>query len=102
MKCKKCRNEKAIANLPAHNLALCRTCYSPWFLTNTQAAIDKFKMFRREDKLLVAVSGGKDSLALWHALTQLEYRADGFYIHLGIADKTLAYSDKSLEAARKL
>ena len=102
MKCKKCRQEKAITHLPAHNLALCRPCYSPWFLSNTQAAIDRFKMFRPSDKILIAVSGGKDSLALWHALTQLGYTADGLYIHLGIGDETLAYSDRSLDATRKL
>lgn len=100
MKCKKCRNEKAITNLPAHNLALCRPCYSPWFLSNTKAAIDRFKLFNPADKILVAVSGGKDSLALWHALRQLGYEADGFYINLGIDHE--AYSDKSLEASQKL
>jgi uncharacterized protein (TIGR00269 family) len=48
-------------------------------------------MFRRSQSLLVAVSGGKDSLALWHALTELGYRADGMYIRLGIGD----YSQRS-------
>jgi uncharacterized protein (TIGR00269 family) len=50
-------------------------------------------MFRRDDRVLVAVSGGKDSLALWHALTKLGYRADGMYIRLGIG----AYSRRSQE-----
>ncbi|MBI1748758.1 MAG: TIGR00269 family protein [Acidobacteria bacterium] len=100
MKCKKCRNEKAIANLRAHNLALCRTCYSPWFLHHTQATIDRFKMFHREDKILVAVSGGKDSLALWHALSALGYQADGLYLHLGIDHE--GYSDKSMVASQTL
>ena len=43
-------------------------------------------MFRRDQSVLVAVSGGKDSLGLWHALVRLGYQADGMYIRLGIAD----------------
>ena len=34
--------------------------------------------------MLVAVSGGKDSLALWHLLLKLGYDVDGLYIGLGI------------------
>ena len=48
-------------------------------------------MFGRDDRVLVAVSGGKDSLALWHALIKLGYQADGFYIRLGIGE----YSKRS-------
>ena len=50
----------------------------------TQRAIEKYRMFGHDDQLLVAVSGGKDSLALWDVLSQLGYRADGMYIGLGI------------------
>ncbi len=41
-------------------------------------------MFGPDERVLVAVSGGKDSLALWDVLLQLGYRADGLYINLGI------------------
>ncbi len=46
--------------------------------------------------MLVAVSGGKDSLAIWDILTALGYSADGLYVGLGIGD----YSDTSAEHAR--
>ena len=46
--------------------------------------------------VLVAVSGGKDSLAVWDMLIDLGYQADGLYVGLGIGD----YSDMSAEYAR--
>jgi tRNA(Ile)-lysidine synthase TilS/MesJ len=51
-------------------------------------------MFTPEDLVLVAVSGGKDSLALWDILLRLGYRADGLYLGLGI-DGGFGYSDAS-------
>ena len=47
--------------------------------------------------MLVAVSGGKDSLAVWDMLIELGYQADGLYIGLGIGE----YSDMSGEYARR-
>jgi uncharacterized protein (TIGR00269 family) len=43
----------------------------------------------------VAVSGGKDSLAVWDLLLDLDYDATGFYLDLGIG----GYSTRSKEAA---
>jgi len=53
-------------------------------------------MFEKSDKILVAVSGGKDSLAIWDLLLDLDYTVDGLYIGLGIG----SYSDTSLDHAR--
>ena len=51
-------------------------------------------MFTRYEKVLVAVSGGKDSLSLWNILIKLGYQADGIYISLGIGEEG-GYSDLS-------
>lgn len=48
------------------------------------------------EKVLVAVSGGKDSLALWDILHTIDIPADGLYLGLGIGD----YSDASGEHTR--
>ena len=55
-------------------------------------------MFGPRDRILVAVSGGKDSLALWDVLLELGYDADGLYLGLGIGE----YSDRSRDVARGL
>ncbi len=53
-------------------------------------------MLHPGERVIVAVSGGKDSLALWELLVELGYAADGLYLGLGIGD----YSDASGLAAR--
>jgi uncharacterized protein (TIGR00269 family) len=77
-----------------HKLALCREDYLEWLPTQVQRFIEKYKMFRQDDRVLVAVSGGKDSLSLWDILWRLGYEADGLYIGLGI-DGGIGYSDES-------
>lgn len=54
-------------------------------------AIEDYAMFSPRDRLLVAVSGGKDSLAVWDMLIEAGYQADGLYIGLGIGE----YSEDS-------
>jgi tRNA-5-methyluridine54 2-sulfurtransferase len=67
-----------------HKLALCKEHYLEWIPEQTERFIKKYKMFSREEKVIVAVSGGKDSLSLWDILVRLGYKADGLYIGLGI------------------
>jgi uncharacterized protein (TIGR00269 family) len=77
-----------------HKLALCADHFTEWVPAQVEKAIRKYKMFTPEELVLVAVSGGKDSLALWDILLRLGYRADGLYLGLGI-DGSFGYSDVS-------
>src|SRR3989304_2054531 len=85
MRCRKC-GEPAVINMRHHKLSLCGEHYGEWFVAQTDRAIGKYDMFSREDRVLVAVSGGKDSLALWDVLLQLGYRTDGLYLGLGMGE----------------
>lgn len=93
MKCHKC-GRPAVFNMRQHKLALCEVHYPEWFVAQTQRFIEKYHMFGPDDRVLVAVSGGKDSLALWDVLLQLGYRADGLYINLGIDGYSAASREK--------
>jgi uncharacterized protein (TIGR00269 family) len=95
MKCSKCGG-KAVINMRQHRLRLCAPHFVEWFAAMTQRTIEKYGMLSPEERVLVAVSGGKDSLALWDVLLNLGYQAQGLYIGLGI-DEGIGYSDKSLE-----
>jgi len=78
-----------------HRLALCQDHFLEWVPQQVQRAIEKFHMFGPGERVLVAVSGGKDSLGLWDILLRLGYPAEGLYIHLGIPDGD--YSEVSQE-----
>ncbi len=97
MRCRTC-GEKAVINMRQHKLALCKMHFIDWVPEQVERSIKRYHMFSRADRLLVAVSGGKDSLSLWDILTRLGYVADGLYIGLGI-DAGIRYSENSLRFA---
>lgn len=95
MKCRVCR-EPAIIDVPRHNANFCAPHFLDMCRKQVLKAIDDFDMLTKDDRILVAVSGGKDSLAIWDMLIDLGYEADGLYIGLGIG----SYSDVSGDYAR--
>lgn len=94
-KCRVCR-EPAIIDLPRHNANFCAEHLLQLCRRQVDKAIKDHDMLSPDDRILVAVSGGKDSLAVWDILIELGYRADGLYIGLGIGE----YSDTSYGFAR--
>jgi uncharacterized protein (TIGR00269 family) len=95
MKCRRCK-APAIIELRRHNAAFCRDCFLRHVREQVKRAIEAYDMLEPSDRILVAVSGGKDSLALWDVLLDLGHRADGLYLGLGIGE----YSARSHEVVR--
>jgi uncharacterized protein (TIGR00269 family) len=85
VKCRKC-GDAAVLELRRHNAAFCAADFVEFFRNQVREAIRKHRMFERDERVLVAVSGGKDSLALWDVLLEEGYRASGLYLDLGIFD----------------
>ncbi|HEU5150481.1 MAG TPA: ATP-binding protein [Iamia sp.] len=92
MKCRVCR-EPAVIDIRRHNANFCVEHFLRLCRDQVEKAITRFSMLAPGDRVLVAVSGGKDSLALWDLLVEMGYEADGLYIGLGID----GYSDVSGE-----
>ena len=90
MKCRVCRGP-AIIDIRRHNANFCSEHFLKLCRDQTAKAIAQFDMLQPGDRVLVAVSGGKDSLAVWDILNELGYDAEGFYVGLGIGE----YSDVS-------
>jgi tRNA(Ile)-lysidine synthase TilS/MesJ len=96
VKCRVCRGP-AVIDLPRHNANFCPEHFVRYCRTQVERTITELSMLKRDDRVLVAVSGGKDSLALWDLLIELGHAADGLYIGLGIG----GYSDDSGGYARR-
>ncbi|SFN08872.1 ATP-binding protein [Thermodesulforhabdus norvegica] len=83
-KCTRCR-ERAVIHLPAHHANFCEDCFLHFFRTAVKRAMRLFP-FRRGERIMVAVSGGKDSLATWLVLSELGYETKGVHLDLGIPE----------------
>ncbi len=91
-KCKRCSGRGRM-RLPSHNTIFCPDCFLLFCRNAVAKAMKKFGIPRETD-LLVAVSGGKDSLAVWDILNELGYRTRGLHVNLGIE----SFSDESVRA----
>ena len=83
MKCRVCSGP-AIIDVRRHNANFCPEHFMRLCRDQTAKSIKQFGMLEPDDRVLVAVSGGKDSLAVWDILLALGYQADGYHLGLGI------------------
>ncbi len=88
-RCVVCKGE-SVVNLYPEKAAFCVVHFTEHFLRQVERAIKNFKMLAPGQRVLVAVSGGKDSLALWDALLTLGYAAEGVHIDLSIGEHSKA------------
>jgi len=95
VKCRVCRGP-AVIDVRRHNANFCAEHFLRLCREQVARAIGDHEMLDPGDRVLVAVSGGKDSLAVWDILVELGYRADGLYLGLGID----GYSPESEAYAR--
>ena len=94
MRCQKCRGQASV-EVRRHHAAFCNEHFIEFFDRQVERAIESGRMFTRDERVLVVVSGGKDSLALWDVLGRLGYRTAGLHINLGIGE----YSQESQRKA---
>jgi len=70
MKCKYCKN-KPVINLPNSNVHLCKKHFNYYFEKKTRKCIRLHNLIDKKDKVIIALSGGKDSLSLTFMLNNL-------------------------------
>ncbi len=101
MKCRACGGEAAV-RLEYANLQLCREDFLRFFERRVARTIKRYRMLPRGAKVVVALSGGKDSSALLHVLWRLRsalgVEVEALTVDLGIG----GYSELYVGAARAL
>ncbi|RLI74233.1 adenine nucleotide alpha hydrolase family protein [Archaeoglobales archaeon] len=85
MKCRKC-GKKAVANLKQYKIALCENCFPIFYESLVKRCVKKYGILKKDERILAAVSGGKDSIAMITVLKKLNYNVEMLYIDLGIGD----------------
>jgi tRNA(Ile)-lysidine synthase TilS/MesJ len=99
LKCRICQKVKEGVYLRSYNLKICLDCFLDFFRRRVKETIERFKMFSTEDKIAVAISGGKDSMALARVLKDLGYNITLFHINCQIKEND--YSEKSQKAVEE-
>ncbi len=97
MKCKYCNNEAVIKK---NKKNICKEHFNQFYYNRVKKSIKNTPV--KEKKILVAISGGKDSVAILHALnhlkTKYKYELEAIFLNLGIDN----FSKESLEASENL
>src|SRR4030043_2276084 len=70
--CSVCKRREAFFFRPYSGERLCKKCFAESIEAKVRAAIAKYQMFDFDDRIAVAVSGGKDSISLLHVLANME------------------------------
>ncbi|MCS7128453.1 MAG: TIGR00269 family protein [Sulfolobales archaeon] len=68
-------SKQAIYVIKSGGLALCKKHFLEYFDRKVRRTIRKNKLFRKNEHIVIAVSGGKDSLSLLHYTVNLSKRA---------------------------
>ena len=103
MLCQICEIQRAIVKIPSNLVSSCKECFYLHLEETVHKTITTNKLFKRGDKVAVAVSGGKDSTVLAHVLNLLNIRFDyGLeLVLLSIDEGITGYRDDSLKTVKR-
>jgi uncharacterized protein (TIGR00269 family) len=97
--CYSCSNNLAVTYRRSDGRYLCKACYSKWIIDNVKKVISQKKLFGRNDRIIVGLSGGKDSTVLLDILHKIEHKFPSELIAVCIDEGIDGYRDDGLPIA---
>ena len=101
-KCSICEDRRAIYYRLYSGERLCRKCFVKSIEEKTKATISKYEMFEFDDRIAVALSGGKDSTSLLYVLEKIERKfPKSTLVAVTVDEGIKGYRDEALKIAEK-
>jgi uncharacterized protein (TIGR00269 family) len=100
--CSVCKRREALFFRQYSGEKLCKNCFIESIEEKAKATISTYQMFKFDDRIAVAVSGGKDSVSLLHALAKIERDYPKASLLAVTVDEGIrGYRDEALKIARE-
>jgi uncharacterized protein (TIGR00269 family) len=100
--CTACKRREAFFFRPYSGQKLCKKCFIQSIEAKVRATIAKYHMLDFNDKIAVAVSGGKDSVSMLHVLAKMERaRPKAKLVAVTVDEGIKRYRDEALKIASK-
>lgn len=100
--CTACKTNEAFFHRPYSGETLCKKCFAQSIEAKVRSTITRHQMLRFDDRLAVAVSGGKDSISLLHIMAKIrKFRPKTQLLAVTVDEGINGYRDEALKIAKE-